>query len=137
MMIVYHGTAAWNVPGLLSGQSAQLSRLYVTESAELAQRYADAQASREVSAEVRRVAGSAVLTLETDEAVRWLRRPADHGTLDVAEAAISAWRVVAVTVYTTSYDLDRSRMTVGGRSVPTYAWLREQLGDRLTIEVIV
>lgn len=135
-MIVYHGTATWNVPGLLSGQSTQPPRLYVTESAELAQRYADARASREVSAEVRRVAGSAVVTLETDETVTWMRRPAKHNTLDVAEAAISAWRVISVVVYTTTFDLSHSAMTVGGRSVSTYAWLREQLGDRLTVEVI-
>lgn len=137
---VYHGTHGSSVYQLLDGSSRHWPGLYVTDSVEHAQRYADAQASREVVKEIRRVAGSAVVALVTGEAVAWSRRPDSHHTLDVCEAVISRWDVAAVTVYVNRHDLKASSTNVGTKRNPrwvsTYDDLREQLGSRLTIVVV-
>jgi hypothetical protein len=131
--IVYHGTSVAKVAGLLAGKPDRFGGLYVTESAELAQRYADAQASREVSTTVRLVAGSAVVEMETAETISWRRRGADHTSLDVCEACINTWTVRRVTVYADAYRLAHSVARIEGRQVNPYTWLREQFGEHLTI----
>jgi hypothetical protein len=123
---IYHGTAAWSVDRLLSGV-AEFPGLFVTESAELAQRYADAQASGMVSGTTRHVAGSAVVEMTTEQAINWHRRNADHSTLDVCEAIIQTWQIAHVTVYATAFNIKASA---------TYRTLQAQLGDRLTIVVV-
>jgi len=134
MTTAYHGTTNSRLgAGVLSGASTDFLGLYVTDSADRAQLYADAQATREVCVEVRRAPSSAVVTLETDAPIVWSRRAANHHTLDVCEAVVQTWRVVNVTVYATTYDLAHAAMKVNGCYVPTYPYLRAQLGDRLTI----
>src|SRR5437763_8878929 len=84
---------------LVSGDFTAQLGLYVTESFALAARYANSQADRAVHAEThlwRRCA--VVVEIETDEAVRWQRRSADHATLDVCEALIRRGRVVALAI---------------------------------------
>lgn len=136
MVTVFHGTAVWNIPALLSGKSRDWSGLYVTESADLAQRYADAQATQEVSSEARHAVSSAVVEMNTSDTVVWRRRAENHNTLDVCEAVIKTWSVRYVTVYTTSFNLKSSSIKVDGRYISTFAYLREQLGDCLNVVVV-
>lgn len=139
-MRVFHGTATHNVFKLLEGASTRGSGLYVTDTAERAQLYADAQASGSISRTVRNVAGSAVVELETAEPVTWDRRPDDHPTLDRVEAVIKTWQIVRVTVNVRQYDLTASRTNLGAprdpRYVPTYDYLRSRLGDKLQINIV-
>ncbi|HEX7125049.1 MAG TPA: hypothetical protein VF406_04630 [Thermodesulfobacteriota bacterium] len=93
---VYHGTDLWGAARMLL--HGIRPGLYVTDAARLAVRYAAAQATRTVDPDVTRLPARAVLvTIETPETVRWLRR--DRRTarsLDLCEAVIDAGRILAV-----------------------------------------
>lgn len=128
MVTVFHGTSIGNAHKLLTPGE----RLYVTESAALAQRYADAQATREVSAAPRYAAGSVVFALSTVDEVVWRRRGV-AATLDVCETTIKNWQIESVTVYVTTYNLQKSIAKINGEWVNPYKHLAEQLGDRATI----
>lgn len=134
-MRAYHGTAVWNVAKLLEGKSTVFGGLSVTDTAERAQLYADAQATREVSEKIRRAAGSAVVELEVG-GVKWIRRPASHGTLDTCEATVKTWQIAKVTVYASAYDLENSAAKIEGRYQNPYKFLQERLGDKVEIIVV-
>lgn len=136
MTTVYHGATTYNLHTLLSGQSNRGFGLYVTDTADRAQLYADAQATHEVQTVIRRAPSSAVVELETTEDVRWNRRPDTHTSLDKCEATIKTWQVVHITAYVRRSDLTASHSKINGRYIPTYDYLREQLGDRLTVVVL-
>lgn len=100
---VYHGTRISNIKKLMSGV-ASFPGLYVTENEALAARYANAQATGIVSAEFGPLAEhAAVVTLETNQEVDWRRRAHAHTSLDVCEATIKTWRIVAIEVAECSY----------------------------------
>lgn len=139
MTKVFHGTTTAKALSLLHcGNGA----LYVTDTAERAQLYADAQATGTVSTTVRKATGSAVVELETNEAVEWRRRAADHNTLDVCETTITTWTASNVTVYMRAYDVEHSVMRVADSEHPlgysyrkTIEVLQEAFGDKLTVIV--
>jgi transposase len=139
MTKVFHGTTTAKALSLLQ-PSGQL--LYVTDTAERAQLYADAQATGTVSTTVRKANGSAVVEMETDEDIEWRRRAADHNTLDVCETTIRTWTVSNVTVYMRAYDVEHSVMKVSDSEHPlgysyrkTIEVLQEAFGDKLTVIV--
>jgi len=136
MATAFHGTAIGFVAGLLAGKANNPIGLFVTERADLAQRYADAVASHEVSTEVRRVKSSAVIELETEEVIDWKRRADSHRTLDLCEATIKTWQIAHVTIYTTEYEIGHSVVRVDSKYIKIYPYLQERLGDRLEIVVI-
>ena len=127
---VFHGTAVWNLPRLLRGNDSFMG-LYVTDTPQRAQRYADAQTSREVSADIRALPDSVIVELHTPEEITWSRRPEDHPTLDKAEAAIKSWDIA--NVYVVGPVKENSRINVGGKYVPTLQWLQDTFGDKLHI----
>lgn len=128
MTTVFHGTNISNAHRLLiTGE-----RLYVTESDALAQRYADAQATREVSSAARYAAGSVVFALHTNEEITWRRR-SSAATLDVCETTIKEWSVKSVTVYATPFNLRSSIQKIDGEWINPYAYLVAQLGNRVTV----
>lgn len=135
-VMVYHGTKTTSLPSIIRGQTENIIGLFVTDTSERAQLYADAQATREVRTAPRYAAGSAVATLRSAKDVQWMRRGDDHSTLDKCEAVIKTWDVVEVVCYTTASDIRASRIKIDGRYVPTYEWLRDQLGERLIIKVV-
>ena len=106
-MKAYHGTTYWKVKPLLSGKSSEgFGGLYVTDTPERAQLYADAQASGEVDTALRYVPGAAVVEMEIDDSTLWYRREPDHPTLDKVEACVQTWTVTHVTVYVREYDIE-------------------------------
>lgn len=97
---VYHGTTIEAIPGLLTGKGrGEWGWLSVTDTFGRATRYANARATSVAHPEYnQRVARfAAVLTLEVDEPLHWMRRDGQHGTLDDAEALPRTWRVVGIT----------------------------------------
>lgn len=110
-MIVYHGCRAWFdhpstarqralAPKFLAGDFTDVTGwgdLYVTDTFERAARYANAQATRTVSAEYQELQhGAVVVVIDTDEAVQWRTRDASHPTLDTCESTIRAGRIVDI-----------------------------------------
>lgn len=103
-MEVYHGSTTWKVGSLAAGIQVKLGRLYVTDSPERAARYANSQADEAVTRHTFPLREHAVvLTIETSETPRWLRRPENHGSLDQCEATISQGRVVAADIVECKY----------------------------------
>lgn len=95
MTTVYHGTSIHNLSKLRSGKSVDWYGLYVTDTAERATRYANAQATRTVDAQATTLAPhAAVVVMETDENIIWRRRDDNHHTLDTCETVIKTWRIV-------------------------------------------
>ena len=134
-MKVYHGTTYWKLHNLFSSNSDNSHGLYVTDTAERAQLYADAQASGEVSLNLRHVSGSAIVELETSDEVRWSRRPDDHPSLDKCEAVIQHWTVRHVVVYTDRFNLEHAMMKVAGQYVKAFEFLQKKLDQRLEIRL--
>jgi len=135
-MKVYHGTTSYQIPQLLCGWSRNRYGLSVTDTAERAQLYADAQASGAVSTTPHYQPGSAVVEMETRD-VTWRRRPADHPSLDVCETEIQTWTITRVTIYNISdYDFDHVVVKVAGHYVNEMEYLRKHLGRRLHIEIV-
>ena len=134
-MSVFHGTTYTSLVNLLSGQSRQFSRLSVTDTAERAQLYADAQATREVATEIRRATGSAVVQMTTTEDLNWIRRDEGHNSLDKCEATIKTWNIVKVIAFTTEYNFKNSVIKVNGSYVNTFEYLTQELGDKLEIVI--
>ena len=91
----FHGSSISNLIGLLS---ANPETIYVTDTAERATRYANAQATGRVSKEFSALAeNAALLEIETSN-VKFITRPAGHNTLDDCEAWVTGWRIVRVTM---------------------------------------
>lgn len=96
MSLVYHGTAIHNLDRLLRPWTENWSVLYVTDSIERAARYANAQATRGVDPAASTVREhAAIVTIETDQEPRWLRRQ-NPTSLDECEAIIETGRIVSV-----------------------------------------
>lgn len=92
----FHGSSISNLIGLLS---ANPETIYVTDTAERAARYANAQATGRVSKEFSALAeNAALLEIETANDVKFITRPAEHNTLDDSEARVTGWRIVRVTL---------------------------------------
>ena len=130
-MRAYHGTTIGKIHSTLAGTSSRFSGLYVTDTLERAQLYADAQASRMVETDVRRVSGSAVMALEVPE-TRWMHRE-NSTSLDVVEAVVDEWQIINVTVYATGYQVRKALVKIDGRYVNPFEFLKERLGDKLTV----
>jgi hypothetical protein len=111
-MVVYHGCASWNVEKLISGKSARLS-LFVTDTVEHAARYANAQATEEVSAKFQDLKSWAcIVELETEDPIEWSRRSNNHNTLDTCETTIRHWQVKSVTVKRGTYAYDNQHAVI-------------------------
>lgn len=75
-MRVYHGTSVWEATSLVSNSR---NWLYVTDTPQRAQLYADSRATHfDVSRDIRQAPGSVLVELETSDPITWSRRPADH-----------------------------------------------------------
>lgn len=119
-IVVFHGTAYSRVAGLAASldqcadgrpltQKSWMG-LYVTDRPELARRYANAQATGEVSAEfVALTAGAAVVGIAVPaDSLTWSERGLDYqGSLDAIEATIKTGRLVSVEVELPSYTISR------------------------------
>ena len=128
-MRVYHGTTTYKGLGLAEGKARRFGGLSVTDTAERAQLYADAQASGMVSTELRYCKSSLVVELEVAP-VEFRCRPDSHHTLDKVEAEVAEWDVVSATARMTSYDVEHS-VTRGGVKVADA--LKAAFGDRLVL----
>lgn len=97
-MIAYHGCSITNLIGLVFKSNGW--NLYVTDTAERATRYANAQATGSVSKSYDRLAeGAAVVEVECDDD-GFIRRPESHSTLDTAETIARNWRITRVILRT-------------------------------------
>jgi hypothetical protein len=132
-MKVFHGTQYYKIHNIFNGQSLDFLGLYVTDTADRAQLYADAGATGEVSTSLRFAPGAAVVELETDEPVNWIRRSETHSSLDKCEATIKTWSIVRVTVYITEYAAKNAAHKVNGKYVNSVEFLKAELGDKLNI----
>jgi hypothetical protein len=131
-MIVYHGSTSWKIHSLAFGKSNSWLGLWITDTPERAQLYADAQASEIVSTELRFFEDSAVAELETTE-VKWYHRSEDHSSLDKCEATIEAWKVRRVTVRMREYDMQHAKVKIDGDYVLILENLQRVFGDKLEI----
>lgn len=95
MATVYHGSSMGKLPKFLAAIAAardggRTATVYVTDTAEDAARYANAQATRIVDADATAIGPhAAVLAFTLAGEPRWMRRPETHWTLDVCEAVIN------------------------------------------------
>jgi len=129
MTRVWHGSTTWNAHTLAEPRA----RLYVTDTPEKAQLYADAQATESVSDKLRFAPASVVIELETSDPLNWRRRSEGHNTLDTCEAVINNWTVINVTARFTRYSLEHGVAKYNGRYSSIVNALRETYGDKLTI----
>lgn len=113
-MRVYHGTKATKV-SLIATFTSDFTKapgghwtgLDVTDTFERARDYANAQASGEVRrGTTELVERAVVIALETDDEVRWSRRPTNHHTLDTCESTIQHGRVVELWVRRPAYQFE-------------------------------
>ena len=142
-MKVYHGTTWHKLSPLASGRDdgRKVSGLYVTDTAERAQLYADARASGIVETSLRYANHSAIV--EMDAVVKgWSRRPEDHNTLDKCEATITEWTVIKVTIYVEQYYLSHTRdkqspyNDKGEHSRLLIERLQDEFGEKLHIVIV-
>jgi len=98
-MKVYHGTTTWKMHSLVSGDFSKNGLgLFVTDTFERAACYANTQASREVTQQALPLHPCAVVVEIEVGDVKWLRRTANHGTLDTCEAVVKRGRLTEVTI---------------------------------------
>jgi len=99
-MIAYHGASISNANRLVAAirnNSIRQPGFYVTDSAERAARYANAQATGIVDPDaISLCEHAAVVALEIPDNTRWLRRTVSHDTLDTCEALVYQARVISI-----------------------------------------
>ena len=107
-MIAYHGATIAEAERLAdmlrSGALNKTRGFYVTNTPELAARYANARATKTVDPDATTLGThGAIVTVEIPDDTRWTIRDISHNTLDVAEAWVREARVIHVEKKTCDY----------------------------------
>lgn len=98
--VVYHGTTTWKMHSLMKCGGDFWKRfpgLFVTDTQDRASRYANAQASHyeNISHEFLPLRACAVIcVIETEDEIKWIRRPTSHPSLDHCETIIQHGKIV-------------------------------------------
>lgn len=92
-MKTYNGGSISNLLKNLHG-----NQIYVTDTAERAIRYANAQATGTVDANLRQKLAEGAVILEVECQPHWLRRPESHNSLDHCEDVVTEFTITKATV---------------------------------------
>ena len=98
-MITYNGGSLNNLVKYLGSKNA----LYVTDTAARATRYANAQATGEVNADLDQELAPGAVIIEITTEVNFLRRDNDHSSLDTCEAVAKQYQIIKATVCPPTY----------------------------------
>jgi hypothetical protein len=92
-MIAYNGGSISNVI-----KNINKTEMFVTDTVERATRYANAQATGVVNADMNQDIAEGAIVLFVECEPRWFNRSEDHTSLDVCEAWIKEYRIVKATI---------------------------------------